>query len=461
MSDTQLVLSPKMKKFFKFKDCDVEVLEGQTAAGKTTVGAIKFILLCNHSKRSQHFIAGLDIGTIEKNIISEAKDLSILDFFEENEVKYNGNGTSKEKLPHILLNPGKPNEKIIYVFGYFDSSKWKKALGGQVGCGLIDEVNIADMEFVREAMHRCQYIMMTLNPDDPNLPIYSEFINHARPLKEYECDVPNEMMSQLLSQPSKPKWIHWFFRMDDNAALSEEEKEKKRNALDPNSKMYKNKILGLRGRSEGLVFQKFERGRNTIPLKDFRWLPMEQVYRIIVGLDSGLNADATAAVPMMLTTAGRVLAMPTMYYIPKLGTNASSQQATIVEKWLDYWSNYFGVYNPSIVAIVGDSAALTQTLLLEINMRTHYKASKVGEKNIMADTQRAIGFIDAENYFYIIDAGFIDPVTYEQVGNTDMFIIELENKVWDKKKGNVPEDGNDHAIDAFKYGTYYIYNGGM
>ena len=41
-----------------------------------------------------------------------------------------------------------------------------------------------------------------------------------------------------------------------------------------------------------------------------------------------------------------------------------------------------------------------------------------------------------------------------------MFIIELENKVWDRKKGNVPEDGNDHCIDAFKYATYYIYYGG-
>jgi hypothetical protein len=42
-----------------------------------------------------------------------------------------------------------------------------------------------------------------------------------------------------------------------------------------------------------------------------------------------------------------------------------------------------------------------------------------------------------------------------------MFIVELENQVWDKKKGNVAEDGNDHCIDAFKYGSYQLYYGGI
>ena len=32
--------------------------------------------------------------------------------------------------------------------------------------------------------------------------------------------------------------------------------------------MYKNKILGLRGRSEGLVFTKFDRTRNVINIED-------------------------------------------------------------------------------------------------------------------------------------------------------------------------------------------------
>ncbi len=61
--------------------------------------------------------------------------------------------------------------------GYGDKKKWQKALGGQYGCLYIDEINTADIDFVREAAMRCDYLMATLNPDDPSLPVYKEYIN--------------------------------------------------------------------------------------------------------------------------------------------------------------------------------------------------------------------------------------------------------------------------------------------
>ena len=47
--------------------------------------------------------------------------------------------------------------------------KWKLVLGGQYGCVYIDEVNTADIEFVRELSTRNDYLMATLNPDNPRL----------------------------------------------------------------------------------------------------------------------------------------------------------------------------------------------------------------------------------------------------------------------------------------------------
>lgn len=456
MSNLQLELSPKFKEFIKYNGAEVEVLEGQTQAGKTTVGVIKFILKCVKSPKKQHAICGLDIGTIEKNIIN--KDLGILDYFGD-EVEYYSNGNKNDKLPHLELY-SKRGVKIVYVFGYNDTTKWKKALGGQLGCLYIDEINIADIDFIREAFMRADYKMVTLNPDDPNLEVYSEYINHSRPLEKFKDDVPKEMMIQLESRKAYDRWIHWFFTMDDNAALSEEKKRITIQSVPVGSKLYKNKILGLRGRSEGLVFPKFSRERNVIEIDQFEWLPYEKVYQIIVGLDSGLNVDATACIPILLTTAGRLICLPSFYYEPTLGSNASSQQAITIERWLDYWLNQFGVLDVSIAFICGDSAALTQTVIYEINLRTHYKAAAVKDKDIQKDTQRVIAIVEKEDYFYIVNAGNVDPITYQKKGDTDMFIVELENKVWDKKKGNVPEDGNDHCIDAFKYGTYYIYYGG-
>jgi len=71
-------LSPKYKDFLKYR-APVEFLEGTTFAGKTTVGVVKFMLRVAESQQKQHIISGLDLGTIEKNIIT--KDLGILDVF--------------------------------------------------------------------------------------------------------------------------------------------------------------------------------------------------------------------------------------------------------------------------------------------------------------------------------------------------------------------------------------------
>ena len=448
-------LSKKQKAFLTYK-APVEVCEGQTYGGKTTIGAIKFILRVKASKKMQHAICGLDIGTIEKNIVN--KENGILDVF-QNEVQYFGNGNILFNLPHLEVR-SIHGVKVVFLFGYADQTRWKKALGGQFGCTLIDEVNTADMDLVREVAMRSDYLLMTLNPDDPNLQIYKDYINHCRPLKEWEQDVPKEMMQQLMSQPAKEGWVHWFFKMDDNPTLTPEKKAQIIANVPEGTKTWKAKILGIRGRSEGLVYEEFTDDK-IIPYNKFldgsMWLPKEMISRVICGLDSGLNADATALVTILLTTAGRLLVIPSFYYLPKIGSNSNSQQALNIAKWLEYWLPRFGINVANAVSIFGDSAALTQDLIYEINLRTEFQACKVEKKDILKDTQRVKSIIGKNDYFYIIDAGYLNPLNpTEQLGQTDMFIVELNNKVWDVKK-NQPEDGNDHCIDAFKYASSYIY----
>lgn len=448
-------LSQKQKAFLMHK-ANVECCEGQTYAGKTTIGAIKFILRVKASKKPQHFIAGQDLGVVEKNIVNSEN--GILAMF-GNDVEYFGNGNVEYNLPHIRVSSNK-GVKVVFIFGYNDATRWKKALGGQYGCGMIDEVNTANMDFVREAAMRVDYLLMTLNPDDPNLEIYREYINHCRPLKEYENDLPKEMMEQLMSQAPKENWVHWFFRMDDNPTLTYEKKALIMANVPEGSKQWKSKILGIRGRSEGLVYEEFDDNK-IIPYDRFldgsMWLPNEMVERVICGLDSGLNNDATALVTILVTTAGRLIVTPSFYYLPKVGSNSNSQQAINIAKWLDYWLPRFGINVANAVTIFGDSAAITQDLIYELNLKTPFRATKVEKKDILKDTQRVKSIIARDDYFYIVNAGYLNPLRpQEQLGQTDMFIVELNNKVWDLKK-NLPEDGNDHCIDAFKYASYYIY----
>ena len=183
---SKLILSEKNKTFLSVKGT-CEFLEGTTASGKTTISIFKWMCLVSNNKKKFHIIAGADKGTTEKNIINS--ELGILEQF-KGLTKYNGNGTGNVSIPHIEYHTNN-GIKIIYIVGYDDKKRWTKVLGGQIGCVFIDEVNIADMEFVREISHRCDYLMATLNPDDPNLPIYKEYINKSRPLKKYVKDYYN------------------------------------------------------------------------------------------------------------------------------------------------------------------------------------------------------------------------------------------------------------------------------
>ena len=211
---SEVLLSKKFRDFLRCRSASVEFLEGTTYAGKTTVGIMKFMFRVAASPKKIHIVSGLDTGTIEKNIIN--KELGIIDVF-GSRVEYNSGGKGQYSLPHIVFRTG-AEDKIIYVLGYDNKARWKKALGGQYGCLYIDEINIADMEYVREAAMRCDYLLATLNPDDPNLPVYSEYINRSRPLPEYVDDAPTELL-EMLSAPAKPGWVWWYFSFDHNAAL--------------------------------------------------------------------------------------------------------------------------------------------------------------------------------------------------------------------------------------------------
>ena len=258
MSTERLLLSEKYKAFLRC-DAPVEFLEGTTAAGKTTVGIFKFMLKVAESPKKLHIIAADDTGTAEKNIIN--KDLGILDDFGVL-VEYNGSGTKDDKIPHLKFYTSN-GDKTIYVLGYGNKKKWKKALGGQYGCLYIDEINTADIDFVREASMRCDYMMATLNPDDPSLEVYKEYINCSRPLPEWEEETPQEIKDELKEEP-KPGWVHWFFSFAHNLGLEEGKLQKIIRNTPKGTKIWKNKIQGLRGKATGLIFPNFNRKKHTV-----------------------------------------------------------------------------------------------------------------------------------------------------------------------------------------------------
>ncbi|MDM8313141.1 terminase large subunit domain-containing protein [Clostridium cadaveris] len=439
-------LYPLSEKYLDFLEhnAPVEFLEGTTAAGKTTVGLVKFMLKVAKSNKKMHIIASKTTGVAEKNLIQ--KEYGICDVFGDL-VKYNGNGDKDNKIPHIRYQT--PNgEKIIYVLGYDNKDKWKMALGSQFGCVLIDEINTADIDFVREICTRNDYLMATLNPDDPNLPVYSEFINCSRPLEKYKKDVPSEILEQLNSEEKK-NWTYWFFSFYDNASLSEADIEKKKLSAPKGTKLYKNKILGLRGRATGLIFCNFDRTRNLTTKAKIKKQIQDKKIRFIqftAGLDTSYSSQSndTIAMTFMGITADKKL-----FYLSEETYNnkdnkekplAPSDTAVKFVEFLEKNRKEWG-FARDVFVDSADQATITELKKL--------KRQKPNLYNFI-NSYKKVEIIDRINFLLSWMGSDETQVFYYVVDTCKEHIRELETYSWKEDKDE-PEDANDHTINSSQY----------
>lgn len=438
MSEERLVLSKKYKAFLKCS-APVEFLEGTTAAGKTTVGIFKFMLKVAQSPKKLHIIAADDTGTAEKNIIN--KDLGIIDDF-GTLAQYNGSGTKSDKIPHILFQTSH-GEKVVYVLGYGNKKKWKKALGGQYGCLYIDEINTADMDFVREASMRCDYMMATLNPDDPNLEIYKEYINCSRPLPEWKADTPQEILDELREEP-KPGWVHWFFSFSDNAGLPREKLEQIIQNTPRGTKIWKNKIQGLRGKATGLIFPNFDRKKHVVSEKKLMAMVKSgtiRFKRFSAAMDTSYSSKSPDTIAMIFQgiTEDRILiTLEEKVYSnaeldePLAPSDTAVKFVTFLEKCRKKWGFAKNVYIDS-----ADQATITEL--------RKYKRLNGCLYNFL-DSYKRVEILDRIN----LQIGWIQQGRYLVSDTCQEHIKELECYSWDDEK-DVPEDRNDHTINANQY----------
>lgn len=433
-----LLLSEKYKAFLRC-DAPVEFLEGTTAAGKTTVGLFKFMLKVAESQKKIHILSGLDLGTVEKNIIT--KELGILDDFGDL-VTYWPGGRGKYSLPHIAFQT-ENGLKIIYVLGYDNKARWKKALGGQYGCLYIDEINIADIEYVRETVMRCDYLMATLNPDDPNLPVYREYINCSRPLPEWEHETPAALLAQL-NQPAKPNWVHWFFSFDHNLGLTPAKKQQIISNVPKGSKLYKNKIQGLRGRATGLVFDLQPKNIITLDKLKEKMEDEKNPLRFDIftaGLDTAYSQqsqDTFAFTFCGITACRKLIVLDAVTYNNRdLQTPLTpSDLPRLYEQFLEMNRSRWGFSRDNFI----DSA--DQATILECQK---YKRQTGSIYNFLAAWKKT-KIIDRIQ----LQSGWMAHSDFLILDTCTPLLEELNLYSWKEDKYE-PEDGNDHCINSCQY----------
>ena len=429
---SEIKLSQKHKDFLRHK-AKVEVLEGTTYAGKTTVGVVKFMLHVADSDEKHHILAGLDLGTIEKNIINS--DNGIADIFGRF-IRIRLSGYGDIKLPHIMYKPRSGQQKIIYILGYDNKARWKKALGGQYGCVYVDEANIADIDFIRELSIRNDYMLMTLNPDNPDLPIYSEYINKARPLKKWIEDIPAELLEQLNAEHN-PAWTHWYFSFKDNLAMSAEKLSQLLGSTPKGTKLYKNKILGLRGRETGLVFNLEQ--QNVITAEEAK----EYNYSFFTcGVDTSYSSKTGDTIAFKfggITNEGKYISLCELVRNNRDLSNplSPSDVAPLLTEFLEQCRARYGMAK-AVFIDSADSATILECQKYKQLNGTIYTFAPAHKKTKILDR-------------ITLQRGWLAKGDFLIVDECKEGIKELNTYSWREDKYDQPEDGNDHTINAEQY----------
>lgn len=440
---------PLSQKFIDFinttENVDADFLEGTTASGKTTVGAsVKFMRMVSKSTKKLHIIASKTTGTAEKNIIQQ--DNGILDIH-KGKASYHGNGDKDYKIPHIKFE-----DKIIFILGYDTRDKWEMILGSQFGCVYIDEINTANIDFLREVSTRNEYLMATLNPDDPSLPVYKEFINRSRPYKKYAADVPREIMQELRKEPV-PKWRYWFFTFKDNLSLTEEDIQKKIQSAPKGTKLYKNKIQGLRGRATGLIFPNFSR-KNNVRSTDWLKKRMEdkkdplKFIHFSCGVDTAYSQespDTIAFIYQGITDKGQLIVLDEEVYnnasleTPLAPSDIPPRLVAFLERNRKKWGFARDVFIDS-----GDQATITELKKYKRQYGSVYNFLNSYKKIDNIDRiHLQLGWLNVSDIKTEAD--------YIILEHCVVHIGEHESYSWQEDKYK-PEDKNDHTINASQYG---------
>lgn len=418
--------------------------DGTTASGKTTVGAgVKFMRMVSQSPKKLHVIAAKTTGKAEETIIQQ--DNGILDLHRN--AVYCGNGDKDYKLPHIKFEG-----KVIYILGYSSRDKWEMVLGAQFGCVYIDEINTADIEFIRELSTRNDYMLATLNPDDPSLPVYKEFVNRSRPFKKYAKDVPPEIMAELIEEPV-PNWRYWFFSFSDNLSLTPEQIEKKKASAPKGTKLYKNKILGLRGRATGLVFSNFDR---KIHVKSKEWAKQflnkdrrkndrrkEHFIIFTSGLDTAYSQKSPDTIAMTffgITSRGNCIQLDEKEYNnAKLKTPLAPSDVAI--NYIEFLKRNQAEWGLARNVFIdnADQATITELNKYKRKKGCVFTFNNAYKKTTIIDRINMLLGWFAKGHYFILE-------------HCTSTIQEYELYSWLEDKNNTPEDGNDHFINSSQYG---------
>lgn len=380
MTLDQVKLTPKLKDILK-DDSQVIFAEGVTNAGKSFIFGIAFFrrIFNSPSNHTQFVLAGKSLPVLEKMYIHNMSSFYNL-YYPLCEYTAKGQGGAK------ILIKTPTGTKIVYLAGYNDKSRWSDILGLTIYGFDVEEINIADDEFINEVMIRVfrnsGFLLCTCNGGDPDTPVYTEHLNKCRPSKKWEHEVPEETMQELSKSEPNDRFRYYFFTFDDNPTMTESEREGLLESIPKGSYQWLTKILGLRGIREGVIYADYmTREKNIINLdmlssnkEELKFLSDNGIELITIGQDVG-GTDNNVFTLNVFTRGYR------HHIVADMLEFNDANHDEIWSKFANWFKPYYENYSSYMKGVFIDAAAKIMRLTMDdrlkriFNLRC-YKAYK-------------------------------------------------------------------------------------
>lgn len=288
MSKTlNFVFGEKHKQYMRgTRTATINVAEGAVRAGKTVDNVFAFANELETTTDKLHLATGSTIANAKLNI-GDCNGYGLEGIF-RGRCKW-----GKYKDNECLRVRTRSGEKVVIFAGGAKADSFKKIRGNSYGMWIATEINLHHDSTIKEAFNRQlaaqrRKIYWDLNPDNPNAPIYAEYID-----KYAKMQAAGELLGGF-------NYEHFTIR--DNLTIPAQRIEEIVSQYDQSSVWYRRDILGERCVADGLVYQAFadHPERNIID-----WAKLEEVGRrrilasidfVSIGVDFGGNRSLTTFV---------------------------------------------------------------------------------------------------------------------------------------------------------------------
>lgn len=285
---------------FKFSDKHKEYIractsntynfaEGAVRAGKTVDNVFAFAHELKNTQDRIHLASGSTSANAKLNI-GDANGFG-LEYIFRGQCHW---GKFKGNECLYIKGPATKNKQRIVIFaGGAKADSFKKIRGNSYGMWIATEINLHHDNTIKEVFNRTiaakkRKIFWDLNPDNPNAPIYTKYIDNYK--KKYE------------EGTLKGGYNYQHFTIDDNINIPDERKEEIKGQYDKTSIWYLRDILGQRCIAEGLIYRRFANNTNS---KYEKYLiednKVSNIMKIVIGVDFGGNGSGHSFVATAFT----------------------------------------------------------------------------------------------------------------------------------------------------------------